>query len=206
MELAWFLTGLAHAAKAQPGCGPGLAKSAARTYQQLMNNQGNHGFFGHMAGNKSMAGLFRGHIGSFADQVYPICALAAFSQSYGEPAVPAARNCAEAICRAQGPLGQWWWHYDARSGRVVEEYPVYSVHQHAMGPMALFALEDICKGEFTGPVYRGLGWIVGDNELGYDMRDDSAHLVWRNFRQADQRGVCRQAAGPCRIDNPARAR
>ena len=33
---------------------------------------------------------------------------------------------------------------DVRTGRVIEGYPVYAIHQDAMGPMALFALEDAC--------------------------------------------------------------
>ena len=48
---------------------------------------------------------------------------------------PTARPHASASCRV--PHGQWWWHYDVRDGSVVERYPVYSVHQHAMAPMAL---------------------------------------------------------------------
>jgi len=27
------------------------------------------------------------------------------------------------ICGAQGAAGQWWWHYDSRTGGVVEGYP-----------------------------------------------------------------------------------
>ncbi len=49
---------------------------------------------------------------------------------------------AAAICGLQGPEGQWWWHYDTRNGSVVEGYPVYSVHQHAMAPMALLDLRE----------------------------------------------------------------
>jgi len=68
--------------------------------------------------------MLRGHIGSFADQVYPIYALARFGQAYGvQPAVEMAGRCGEAICRMQGPSGQWWWHYDTRTGKVFETYP-----------------------------------------------------------------------------------
>jgi hypothetical protein len=180
MEIAWFLTGLAHTAMSQPDC-PGLEGSAYRAYGLLKDNQGPHGLFGHMARTGSVSGLLRGHFGSFADQVYPICGLAAYSQAYESAAPTEARRCAEAICRLQGPLGQWWWHYDARKGTVFEEYPVYSVHQHAMGPMALFALENIHEGGFTRFIYRGLRWITGENELGCNMRDNSAQLIWRSF-------------------------
>jgi hypothetical protein len=184
MELAWFLTGLAHTAPVEPACA-GLEASARRTYRLLKENRGPHGFFGHMARRKSVAGLLRGHYGSFADQVYPICALAAYSKAFDPAAAAEARQSAEALCRLQGPLGQWWWHYDARRGTVFEEYPVYSVHQHAMGPMALFALDDIGTSDFVPFIYRGLQWVTGENELGYDMRDHSAQLIWRSFYYAN---------------------
>ncbi len=86
---------------------------------------------------------YRAHVGSFADQIYPVQALARLHASADDPAaLGAAEKVARLICRAQGRDGQWWWHYDARTGRVVERYPVYSVHQHAMAPMALLDLAE----------------------------------------------------------------
>ena len=69
-------------------------------------------------------------------------------------------QCANAICNLQGPLGQWWWHYDSMTGRVAERYPVYSVHQHAMAPMALFAAQDACNADFREPNLQraGVDW------------------------------------------------
>ncbi len=191
MEVAWFLTGLAHMALAQPESTVDLRDNAVKASQLLLKNQGGHGIFGHLARNGSLAGFLRGSVGSFADQVYPIYALSKFGSVFDQPsAVQAARECAEAICRAQGPLGQWWWHYDATDGRVLEQYPVYSVHQHAMGPMALFALEEASGTDFSGPIYRGLQWVYGKNELGSDMRDSSG-VIWRNFYRANKGNVYR---------------
>ena len=82
-------------------------------------------------------------MGSFAAQVYPIQALARLHRSADDQeALAVANSVAAAICTAQGEAGQWWWHYDGRTGGVVEGYPVYSVHQHAMGPMALLDLAE----------------------------------------------------------------
>ncbi len=81
--------------------------------------------------------------------------------------------------QAQGELGQWRWLYDADSGQISSRYPVYSVHQHGMAPMALFALEDAIGQRFTESIYKGLHWIYGANELGIDMRDAAQRLIWR---------------------------
>src|SRR5262249_39945411 len=129
----------------------------------------------------------RGRIGSFADQVYPACALSAFAKAFNNPqAKGMAVRTAQAICDRQGPLGQWWWHYDSASGSVVIHHPVYSVQQHAMGPMALIAVEDVSGKDFHKQILGGVEWITGRNELSLDMRDDSHHVIWRSFFQSSQ--------------------
>jgi hypothetical protein len=185
MELAWFLTGLTYASRAEEKQRLHLEPLARRTYASLQSNQGKHGLFGHMAKRSSLAGAVRGHVGSFADQVYPIFAMAQFGQVFGmKEALQNSLQCANAICRLQGPLGQWWWHYDAASGRVVERYPVYSVHQHGMAPMALFATQDACHADFREQIYKGLKWISGANELEQELENAAAGVVWRCIRPA----------------------
>ena len=88
-------------------------------------------------------------------------------------------QCAATGLHLQGPLGQWWWHYDSRNSRVVGRYPVYSVHQEGMAPMALFALGEVLRSDYGPWIYKGLQWISGTNELNRDMRDDSANVIWR---------------------------
>jgi len=179
MELAWLLSGLAHASLSVPGELPGIEELAQRTHEQLRRNQGNHGFFGHLRRGGAGLGLLRGRIGSFADQVYPIYALSKFAQTYGmRDALESAKSCADGICRVQGPMGQWWWHYNAATGRVVERYPVYSVHQEGMAPMALFALEEATGLDYGEAIHKGLRWISGNNELACDLREASG-VVWR---------------------------
>ena len=189
MELSWILSGLAHAVLARPEqLRDKLTPLASRLYAVLKENRGTDGIFGHQAQTGGLTGMFRGRLGSFADQVYPIYAFAwaAKAFQFGE-ALNISNACAGAICRAQGSLGQWWWHYDSKSGSAVGRYPVYSVHQHGMGPLALFALEDTARKDFTRQIYLGLEWIYGHNELRADMRDASASVIWRCIRPAKSR-------------------
>jgi len=180
MELAWFLSGLAHAAETSPRLLRSLTDLSIETYQRLEENQGEHGLFGHMGVEKSLTGRLRGRIGSFADQVYSIYAMSRFAKAFhvDEPFGPAL-ECATAICSAQGEWGQWWWLYDAQDGRISSRYPVYSVHQHGMSPMCLFAVEEATGQSFRPFIYKGLSWIYGANELGVDMRADREKLIWR---------------------------
>lgn len=188
MELAWFLTGLSNWALVCPEKLAGLRGLALQTLALLKNNRGEQGFFGHLARGGSVIGMTRGRIGSFADQVYPVYAMTRFSQAYqDESALKTALQCGRGLCEAQGSLGQWWWHYDSLGSGVLEGYPVFSVHQHAMGPMTMFALGEAAQVDFTPWIYRGLKWINSANELGFNMEDDSAAVIWRcQYRSASQ--------------------
>ena len=135
---------------------------------------------------------FRSHVSCFADMVYPIQALAAYYKLSGDKkAIDAAIRCADRICELQGPAGQWWWHYDRRTGNVIEGYPVYSVHQDAMAPMALFALQDAGGPDCSASVYKGLRWIVHAPEIDGPLIDTRAGVVWRKVTHREPGKLCR---------------
>lgn len=184
IELSWFLAGLSHQVLAHPRKLAETRDIAVEAYRRIRRNQGEQGLFGHLATNKGMAAAIRSGTGSFADQAYPIYALAKFSQAYGDDrAIKMATDCALALCEVQGPLGQWWSNYDSSSGQVTERFPVFSVHQYGMGPMALLELGEAIYSDFSPWIYKGLQWIE-DNELGIDMQDDSGNVVWQCIERA----------------------
>jgi len=180
MEVAWYLTGLASCYLV--GCGDltGLGEQVSTARLILEGNFGKSAVYGHLDRSRSAAGYLRGRIGSFADQVYPTIAFARLSQAIQDAqARSMALRTAERMCDLQGPLGEWCWHYDSVSGKVVSRYPVYSVHQHAMAPMMLFAAGEATGCDFTDSIYKGLAWISGTNELKRDFVEPSLGLVWR---------------------------
>jgi hypothetical protein len=135
---------------------------------------------------------YRAHVGSFADQVYPIQALARLHGSADDPeALATAEALADLICGAQGTAGQWWWHYDSRTGRIVEGYPVYSVHQHAMAPMALLDLADAGGTGHLDAICRGLSWLAGPPETGAHLVLDEPPITWRKVARGDRRKLVR---------------
>ncbi len=103
---------------------------------------------------------------------------------------------AAAICRAQGADGQWWWHYDARTGGTVEGYPVYSVHQHAMAPMALLDLADAGGPCHLGNISRGLRWLDGPPETGERLVLDDPPVTWRKVARGDRGKAVRGLRAP----------
>jgi hypothetical protein len=134
----------------------------------------------------------RGHVSCFADQVYPIQALSAYHRlSANKKALEIAARCAEKICELQGAGGQWWWHYDRRTGKVLEGYPVYSVHQDAMAPMALFDLHLSGGPDHSAAIAQGLSWMLKAPEIGRSLIDAAYGAIWRKVDRRAPRKLCR---------------
>lgn len=186
--VAWTLTALLAARDLAD-----LAGATDRTVRRLLFATGAHGVFPHVLPAQAQR-RWRRHIGCFADQVYPIQALARYFAATGDPAaLAAADRCAARICALQGPAGQWWWHYDVRTGGVVEGYPVYSVHQHAMAPMALLELYQAGGFDGRAAVASGLGWIARHPESAEPLVDERLGVIWRKVGRREPPKAVRKA-------------
>ena len=177
VELSWVLS----AASLDPQSDQtGLGAKVAARLLAAYNAKGR--VFPHVIGG----GAARSHIACFADMVYPIQALSFHARRTGDrAALAAAEGCAAMICEAQGPDGQWWWHYDYRSGRVVEGYPVYAVHQDSMAPMALFALMESGGTDHSDAIRKGLDWLWHSPEIDASLIDLEADLIWRKVARRE---------------------
>lgn len=185
IELSWALTALA--------IGPSEPTDTAlaeRVANALMASfRWESGLFPHGPARKGMAAL-GAHVSNFADFVYPIQALSYYYKASGDTkAAEVACCCAERMCKLQGEDGQWWWHFDVRTGRVVERYPVYSVHQDAMAPMALFAIADACGLDYSESIEKGLRWLANPPEIAGELIDTERNVIWRKVARRE----------PCRL-------
>ncbi len=187
MELSWLLTGLLLASTFDKTFKNTIGNLPDIVYNKIRQNYGGHGVFRHEA-KVSLNGKLRGKIGSFADQVYPIYAFSLYSQQMNnEEALMIAKDCAQKMCDHQGEQGQWMWHYNAETGNVVSKFPVYSVHQDAMAPFTLFAVQKATGVNFEKYIYKGLEWLKKNNELNADMIDWENNAVWRRIAQPDSK-------------------
>lgn len=185
VDLAWMLT----AAVSAGSPGHSVAHEAA---SRLLCAQGAAGIFPHMSPPDAQ-NRWRRHVGSFADQIYPVQALARLFEATGDLALlDAAEATARRLCELQGPDGQWWWHYDARTGEVVERYPVYSVHQHSMAPMALFDLADAGGTERTKEIVAGLRWLGIHPEVDEELVVDHPGIIWRKVGRREPAKAARK--------------
>jgi len=182
MGVAWFLSGIAHARLACPGTLPDLTDVVVDAYHLLEDNQSECGIFGH-AGRRRLPGrAFYNRFGTFGDQIHAIYALASLARAFQieEPLV-SALACANSICALQGELGQWWFLYDKLSARVINRYPVLSLHQDGIAPLGLLALGETTGRTFHDAIGKGLLWIAGTNELGNDLRNLDEGVIWHSI-------------------------
>jgi len=175
VEVAWSLSALV--ADGREVLDVPLARRIARRLIESFSERG--GAFPHWpVGARSS--FLRRHVACFADFVYPIQALSLFGRAVNDGrAIDVARRSAERMCALQGEAGQWWWHFDVRNGKVIEQYPVYAVHQDAMAPMALLALQEACGEDYSSAVHRGLRWLMAPPESETALVDKPCGIIWR---------------------------
>lgn len=187
VDLAWVMLGADHVLLGQNDASAVQLAELARCDLLKLCNPATQLLYRHARAG-ILADVSR-QVPCFANQIYPVMALAVHARRTGcKDAQRVGRAVAENLCRLQGPLGQWWWLYDARGGAVVDGYPVFSVHQDGMAPMAL--LETTLSGgrTFHAEIARGLNWIFGQNELEENMVLRSEGLILRDIHK---RGVGR---------------
>lgn len=199
VEIAWTLTSLSidPAFLSHRELASALANRLQGSYSRKSN------LFSHWVGPAQVS-AWRSHVTCFADWVYPVQALSHYHMATdSKEAIAIARTCAANMRRLQGSAGQWWWHYDARTGAVVEPYPVYAVHQDAMAPMAFFALEEACGDASDEAIQLGLEWLVRSAERCDSLIDHEADLIWRKVARREPAKLVRGAQAVASAIHPS---
>lgn len=108
----------------------------------------------------------RGRFASFASQTYLTLACYHYGELTGHRrAIEIAMECTRKLIALQGPQGEWPWFFDAKQGRVLDFYEVYSVHQYGMAPAFLeHAIRHDAR-DARDALIKGFSWVLGDNQL-----------------------------------------
>jgi len=191
MEVGWLLSGLAH----ELACAPSdpLRRAFRATRAALLARFVRRTrTFVHATPDARPFHRLRRWVANFADQIYSIQALSlACALESDDSSMEVAAQAAEHLIASQGSMGQWWWHYDARDGGVAQAYPVYSVHQYGMAPMALRSLARAGGPAHDQAIADSRRWL-GENELDTSLIDRTAGTVWRAIER-DEGSLARQA-------------
>jgi len=119
----------------------------------------------------------------FSTQIYWALALAEYGRVFGDiEALRAANICADTLIRLRDRFGGYAWRYHAHNGTIAERFPVYSVHQDGMAPMALFSLARATGREVRRVNRESLRWLWL-NQLGRSMVDPERAVIYRGARR-----------------------
>jgi hypothetical protein len=187
-DLALFLAGVSHAKITYEDYSCDWADLAVEAYKEICNRQTECGIFSSRRSLGTLSNRLVGRFGTFTDQALAVYSLVKFAEAFEvEEPLESATNCANAVCSMQGPLGQWWASYDGARCKLANPYPVLSLHQSGLAPMALFALGSATKRDFREAVFKGLRWIFGENELGQNLRIFEKNLICDRMECKSQR-------------------
>jgi hypothetical protein len=146
--------------------------------------------------HEAASGLFynqargvRRRFSSFASQVYPNLALYQYAEAFGADwALRMANGASAKLIALQGRRGEWAWFYDVASGRIVDFYEVFSVHQHGMAPAFLHHAVAHGVPDARAALVRGFQWLFGDNEMGVSMLRAPEHMFYRSQARRGELG------------------
>lgn len=189
-ELALLTNGLTEALAAGVGSERDVRSRLDKAFRCLANQRGPSGLlpFARPAPAReappTLRERLRAELGFFDAQIYALLAALRRHEVLDDAEARAmARTIAERLLACQHPLGQWAWHYNVRTGTVVDLYPVYSVHQDGMAPMALLPAERLLGLATMPAVARGVKWLFGRNELNESLVDVEREVIWRSIRR-----------------------
>lgn len=112
----------------------------------------------------------RGRFSSFATQTYLTLASYCYGDFAGEEkAISMANQATKKLIELQGPNGEWPWFFDSSTGRVLDYYEVYSVHQYGMAPAFLEWGERLGVEGARDALIKGFHWVLGENQLSIPM-------------------------------------
>lgn len=184
VNLAWLMLGSDHVLERSSNpIAQKLNEESKSALMRLWNSAANL-FYRHL--RRGPLATVSGRVPCFANQIYPVMALAVHARRTGcAESAKIGRKLADYLCQLQGSMGQWWWLYDAQCGGVVDGYPVFSVHQDGMAPMALMETTLAGGRTFHTEISRGLHWIFGSNELHTSLVMESQNLILRDIHKPD---------------------
>jgi hypothetical protein len=86
----------------------------------------------------------------------------------------------------QGPLGEWPWMMNVRSGTPFDAYPVFSVHQDSMAMLFLLPALDRDLPGAKAAIERSLAWVFGANELGTGFYLTDPFFAYRSIERVER--------------------
>lgn len=176
-ELCWMLLGLTACARA----GVGDAESRAKQLFTLLKTE-----------YLDKRSLFIRHdlrpvrrdFVSFGAMVYFLKSWAEYADAFDDQqAGEIVATSTRSLMDCQLDDGGWPWFYHVPSGKVMDVYEVYGVHQDAMSMLFLFPARDLGVEGIDEATRRSVQWLFGHNDVGQPMINEDPFLIYRSIRR-----------------------
>lgn len=129
---------------------------------------------------------WRRSFSSFGGIAYFLHACADYSDAFADAYADSIfREATTQVMALQGANGAWPWFIDTRRAKVLDWYPVYSVHQDSMAMLFLFPALDRHLEGARDAIDRSWRWLVGDNELRRTMLRTNPFFIDRAIRRKE---------------------
>jgi hypothetical protein len=131
--------------------------------------------------------LWRKAFVSFGAVTYYLLSLYEYSRVYNDQyAKSIFKECCLRIMSLQGEYGEWPWFIDTKTGKVLDWYEGYSVHQDSMAMLFLFPAINLGIEEAKSSIIKSYKWLFGANELGVRMLTRRPFFIYRSIRRKEK--------------------
>lgn len=187
-NLCWRLIGLSECARAGID---GAAKQAEQHFLLLHK----HYFCRDSLFVRHNRQPLRGDFVSFGAMVYWLKALHHYSDVTGDAyAQIILKQGVAHLLEKQLPDGGWPWFYFAKTGRIMDAYEIYSVHQDAMAHLFLMPAEALGVEGCEMAIRQSTLWLHGQNDLGEPSIAHNPFLIYRSIRRREDKARARRFA------------
>ena len=175
-QLAWVVTGLTEAA-VLAGDGGQLGSLREEATSALVSRASESGLFTEEGKRRNAAAA---PVGNQFHVLNSLCQT--MRADSGSETAALAQSLATAVLELQRPDGSWPGLVDPQRGEAAALYPVLTVTQIALAPIALrVAGEQGLEGGFEAAINSGLAWAQGGNVLGFDLVHESESRLDRGI-------------------------
>ena len=126
----------------------------------------------------------RGNFVSFGGIVYYLMSLYEFANNYNDNYfLSIFRESVSQIIRLQCKDGAWPWFIDSTSGKVMDWYQIYSVHQDSMAMLFLLPAYDLDINGSEEAIVKSYKYLFGENHLNEKMIITDPFFIYRSFKK-----------------------
>ena len=175
-QLAWAVTGLTEASVLAGDAGQ-LGSLREEATAALVSRAEDSGLFAEEGKRRNA------HAAPVGNQFHVLNSLCQTMRAdSGSEAAGLAQSLATALLELQRPDGSWPGLVDPQRGEAAALYPVLTVTQIALAPIALRVAGDQgLEGGFEASINSGLAWAQGGNVLGFDLVHESESRLDRGI-------------------------